>query len=75
MTVNLESADSRADSSSVADVAELLMAEYESRVPLTVVSSVVLDAHRELDQQVPGEAMPEMLHRLAYHRLSELATS
>lgn len=59
----------------VADVAESLMAEYENRVPLTIVSSVVIDAHRELDHQIPGGAMPEMLHRLAGQRLSELAAT
>jgi hypothetical protein len=60
---------------SVADVAESLMAQYECHVPLSVVSSVVLDAHRELDHQVPGDALPEMLHRLADQRLAELAAS
>ena len=75
MTGHIEADATGAQRESVADVAESLMAEYEARVPLAVVSSVVIDAHRELDHQIPGGAMPEMLHRLAALRLSELAAS
>lgn len=60
---------------SVADVAERLMASYENSMSEATVSAVVLEARNELEGQVPGSAMPELLHRLADQRLAERAAA
>lgn len=60
---------------SVVEVTEELMTEFEGRVPLGAVSVEVLQARRQLDGQVPSGALPELLHRLARHRLHTAASS
>ena len=51
------------------------MAAYADSVPLATVSAIVLDANEELAGQVPDGAIPELLHRLAVERLSELVAA
>lgn len=53
------------------DIAEVLMAEFEPALPLSVITSVVLRAGSDLDGQVIEAAFPEMLHRLARQRLTQ----
>ncbi|HEY0637641.1 MAG TPA: hypothetical protein VGD67_08340 [Pseudonocardiaceae bacterium] len=60
------------DDRCVADVSERLMIEYEADLPLGTVTSVVLDAHRDLAGQIPPTALAEMLERLARYRLDRL---
>jgi len=55
---------------SLADVTEVLMGEYREYLSLAAVSDVVLAAHRDLHGQVPDDAHPELLYRLARQRLS-----
>ena len=52
----------------VIDVSERLMAEFEDRLPLELISRVVRDCRRDLDC-TPAGALPEMLERLARQRL------
>ena len=59
---------------SVADIAEELMVAYAHSVPLATVSAIVRDANKDLAGQVPDGAIPELLHRLAVERLSELVS-
>ncbi|WP_367138113.1 hypothetical protein [Saccharothrix sp. HUAS TT1] len=49
-----------------------LSAEFAGRLSRGVVASTVLDARRDLQGQITPEAMAEMLHRLAHHRLGTL---
>ncbi|WP_309117971.1 hypothetical protein [Saccharothrix sp.] len=53
----------------VADTVIRLAAEFGGRVPRRVVASTVVAARRDLEGQVAPEAVAEMLHRLAHHRL------
>jgi len=53
----------------IADITERLMNDHADTVPLATVSSVVLEAWRELSGQVPAAAIPELLYRLAEQRL------
>lgn len=66
-------ADSRYGQDSIADITERLLSAYEGIVPLSTVSAVVNGARTELSGQVPHDALPELLHRLADARLSQLA--
>jgi len=52
----------------VADVAERLMAEFEDRLSLGLISGVVVSAWHELSG-VPETALPELVERLARQRL------
>lgn len=56
----------------LADVTESLMPEFQDELPLSVISDVVLGAHRDLTGQVLDQAFPEMLERLSRFRLVEL---
>ncbi len=46
-----------------------LSAEFGGRLSRKTVARTVLDARRDLEGQIMPEAIPEMLHRLAHHRL------
>ncbi|OKI13964.1 hypothetical protein A6A25_16430 [Saccharothrix sp. CB00851] len=46
-----------------------LSAEFGGRLPRKVVARTVLDARRDLEGRIMPEAMAEMLHHLAHHRL------
>jgi len=61
----------RADSG-VHQVAAHLVAEFDGAMPPDVVERVVLAARRDLDGEVPPEALAEFLHRLAWQRLVDL---
>lgn len=54
-----------------ADVMETMFGAYEEVLSLGVIVDVVDRCHRDLAGS-PSGAMPELLHRLAEHRLSEL---
>lgn len=58
----------------VIDVTERLMAEFEDRLGLQVISGVVNACRRDL-QGTPSGPMPELLERLARQRLQDLVGS
>lgn len=49
-----------------------LTAESHGVLPREVVAGTVLAARRDLEGQVAHEALAEMLHHLAHHRLDRL---
>lgn len=49
-----------------------LAAEFDGVLPREVVAGTVLAARRDLEGQVAREALAEMLHRLAHHRLDRM---
>jgi len=49
-----------------------LAAEFSGTLSRKVVADTVFAARRDLDGQVVPEALGEMLHRLAHHRLGGL---
>ncbi|MBP2334814.1 hypothetical protein JOF41_000992 [Saccharothrix coeruleofusca] len=51
-----------------------LTAEFRGVLPQEVVTGTVLAARRDLEGQVAREALAEMLHHLAHHRLDRLRT-
>ena len=55
----------------VIDVTERLMAEFEDRLGLQVISGVVNACRRDL-QGTPSGPMPELLERLARQRLLDV---
>ncbi len=55
----------------VIDVTERLMAEFEDRLGLQVISGVVNACRRDL-QGTPSGPLPELLERLARQRLLDL---
>lgn len=55
----------------VVDVTERLMAEFESRLDLAVITKVVGGCRRDLDASPVG-ALPELVERLARQRLLEM---
>ena len=55
----------------VIDVTERLMAEFEDRLELQVISGVVNACRRDL-QGTPSGPMPELLERLARQRLLDV---
>lgn len=57
----------------VVDVTEQLMAEFEDRLGLEVISRVVNGCRRDLDC-ISALALPEMLERLARQRLLDVLT-
>jgi len=61
-----------AHESSFADMIERLFRQFESRLPLTTIVSVVRDAREQL-RGSPMTALPELTERLAIERLSTLA--
>ncbi len=56
----------------VADIAERLMAEFEGRLSLQLVSGVVREAARDL-VGTPAGAWDEMVERCARQRLMDLS--
>ena len=56
----------------VHQVAVHLVAEFDGAMPPDMIEHVVLAARRDLDGEVPPEALPEFLHRLARQRLVDL---
>lgn len=61
-----------AHGSSFADMIERLFFQFESRIQLTAIVSVVRDAREQL-RGCPPTALPELTERLAVERLSTLA--
>ncbi|MFJ8962637.1 hypothetical protein ACIRG5_24925 [Lentzea sp. NPDC102401] len=56
----------------VREVFNGLAAEFSGVLPRAVVSRTVIDAHQDLDGQIVPDALAEMLHHLARHRLVSL---
>jgi hypothetical protein len=56
------------DDMDVIDVTERLMAEFEDRLHLDVITGIVHDCRRDLDAS-PAAALPELVERLARQRL------
>ena len=48
---------------------DVLLASLAGSVPSDIVRDVVLAVRRDLDGQVPAEALPEFLHRSCVQRL------
>jgi hypothetical protein len=61
-----------AHESSFADMIERLFYQFEARLPLTSIVSVVRDAREQL-RGSPMAALPELTERLATARLTALA--
>ncbi|MFL6163026.1 MAG: hypothetical protein ACJ74U_12455 [Jatrophihabitantaceae bacterium] len=61
-----------AHESSYADMIERLFFQFESRISLTAIVSVVRDAREQL-RGSPPPALPELTERLAFLRLTTLA--
>lgn len=53
-------------------VAGELVREFEGVIPNSMVTEVVAIACHDLEGQIVPEALQEMLHRLAHHRLNAL---
>ncbi|SMD24706.1 hypothetical protein [Lentzea albidocapillata] len=70
MTVEVERSDRH-----VMEVTNGLAAEFSGVLARPVVSEAVLDARRDLEGQIVPEALSEMLHQLARHRLGNLSTA
>lgn len=58
----------------IAAVHSALTREFSDVASPDTVSDVVLAARRDLDSEVPLEAMDEFLHRLAHQRLLDVCT-
>ena len=56
----------------VMEVTNGLAAEFSGVLPRPLVSRTVLDARQDLEGQIVPEALSEMLHHLARHRLGSL---
>lgn len=67
MTVQVEPSNE-----DVREVFNGLATEFNGVLPRAVVSRTVLDAHQDLDGQIVPDALAEMLHQLARHRLISL---
>jgi len=61
-----------AHETSFADMIERLFFQFETRIPLTAIVSVVRDAREQL-RGCPPTALPELTERLAFERCSTLA--
>ncbi|WP_158853471.1 hypothetical protein [Saccharothrix deserti] len=57
------------------DAVRTLAAEFSGRVPRKVVARTVVGARQDLQGQIQPEALAEMLHRLAHHRLDTMITA
>jgi len=57
------------------DVVDHLMNEFAGLLPADRVRDVVVIGRRDLFGEVPTEALPEFLHRLAHQRLTDLRIS
>lgn len=71
MTIVAGGRSPRTAGDTVADVIERLMAEFEDRLELDVISRVVLGCRADLNCS-PAAALPELMERLARQRLAEL---
>ncbi|MEU3648822.1 hypothetical protein AB0E59_35995 [Lentzea sp. NPDC034063] len=56
----------------VLEVTNGLAAEFSETISKPIVSRTVLEARRDLEGQIVPEALGEMLHHLARHRLTTL---
>lgn len=56
----------------VLEVTNRLAAEFNGLISKPMVSRTVLEARRDLEGQIVAEALGEMLHHLARHRLTTL---
>jgi len=54
------------------DAVDHLMTEFAGLLPVDRVRDVVVIGRRDLVGEVPTEALPEFLHRLARQRLKDL---
>ncbi|MEV0675244.1 hypothetical protein AB0I60_01845 [Actinosynnema sp. NPDC050436] len=54
------------------DVATRLAAQFGGTLSGRTVTTTVRQAHADLRGQIVPEALGEMLHRLAHHRLNDL---
>jgi hypothetical protein len=54
----------------VLEVTSELAVEFSGLLSRPTVTNTVLDARRDLEGQIVPEALGEMLHRLAHHRLN-----
>jgi hypothetical protein len=57
----------------IADITERLMNDHADAISPATVSTVVLEAWRELIGQVPTATIPELLYRLSEQRLQTIA--
>jgi hypothetical protein len=55
----------------VRDVTAELVAEFRGALPVDLIRAEVAGAERELRGQTSPQALAELLHRLARHRLQE----
>ncbi|SES30058.1 hypothetical protein SAMN05216188_13140 [Lentzea xinjiangensis] len=67
MTVQVETPNEE-----VREVLDGLATEFSGVLSRAVVSRTVLDAHQDLNGQTVPDALAEMLHHLARHRLTTL---
>jgi hypothetical protein len=67
MTAEVEQTDRH-----VIEVTNGLAAEFSGVLSRPAVTATVLDARRDLEGQIVPEALSEMLHQLARHRLQTL---
>ena len=54
------------------DVADGLAAEFVDTLPREVISRITLGARRDLEPEVPPEALAEFTHRVSRQRLLDL---
>lgn len=59
----------------VMQVTNELAAEFSGVLSRPIVTTTVLDARNDLEGQIVPEALGEMLHRLAHHRLNRICTT
>jgi hypothetical protein len=53
----------------IADVAERLMAAYERSLPLSTISRIVCELHRQFADRGTHDGLPALVHRVADERL------
>ncbi|EME61670.1 hypothetical protein [Amycolatopsis decaplanina] len=56
----------------VDDVTGRLASEFSTKLSPAAVGVIVRATHRELQEQIVPEAIGEMLHRLARHRIARV---
>ncbi|MFE2752538.1 hypothetical protein ACFXGA_11120 [Actinosynnema sp. NPDC059335] len=57
------------------DTVSALAAQFGGRVPRSTVARTVADARLDLEGRIQSEALADMLHRLARHRLDAMITA
>lgn len=57
-------------SAAIAEATQRLSAEFQPRVPLSIIAAVVRTCREELDS-APAPALPELVERLARQRLTD----